>query len=78
VYARLGAMQGPSVVSTVVVAFLLPIVVFAAALGVLGRLLTNALAQEYQTPLAFALALVVTVGVMLTARLALKRLHRSK
>jgi len=61
----------------VVVAFVLPIVVFAVALELFGRLLTNVLAQRHQTLAAFALALVVTVSVMLAVSLILKRRHRN-
>jgi len=70
-------MKGPSVVPDVVVAFLLPIVVFTVALELSGRLLTDVLAQRYQMPVAFALALVVTTGVMLAVSLILKRRHRN-
>ena len=77
VYRQLGKTEGPSVAAKVVVAFLLPIFVFAAGLGVFGRLLGGVLAPRYQTPLAFALALSVTVGVVLIASLIVRRLHRN-
>jgi hypothetical protein len=70
-------MQGPSVVPKVIVAFLLPVVVFTIALGAFGRVLADVVAQRYQTPVAFSLALVVTVGVMTAASVVLKRLHQN-
>ena len=77
VYEQLGQSRGSSVALGVVVAFLLPIVVFVVTLGVSGRLLANAVAREYQTPAAFVSALLVTVSVMLVASLIVKRLHRN-
>ena len=72
VYEQLGCVQGPSVTSTVVVAFLLPIVVFVAALGGFGRLLGSALAEPYRTLLALVLALLVMAGVMWVVRILLR------
>jgi len=77
VYEQLGQSKGSSVALGVVVAFLLPIVVFVVTLGVSGQLLANAVAQKYQTPAAFVSALFVTASVMLTVSLILKRLHRN-
>ncbi|MBN2130544.1 MAG: hypothetical protein JW741_13670 [Sedimentisphaerales bacterium] len=77
VYEQLGQSRGSSVALGVVVAFLLPIVVFVVTLGVSGRLLANAVARKYQTPAAFVSALLVTVSVMLVASLIVKRLHRN-
>lgn len=57
-------------------AFALPIVLFIAALGIFGHLLRERLGQRYETPVAFVLALSVTVGVMLAVSVAFKRFHR--
>jgi len=77
VYEQLGCAEGPSVTSTALLAFLLPVVVFVAALGGFGWLLKGVVAGAYLTPLAAALALVTTTGVVLVARV-LTRLHRRK
>jgi len=75
VYEHLSKAKGSSVALAVVVAFLLPIVVFVVALGVSGWLLANAVAQRYQTPAAFVSALFGTISIMLVVNLILKRLH---
>ena len=67
-YRQLGKTEGPSVVPTVLVAFLLPIAIFAISLGGIGRFLEGRIAKPYQTPLALVLALAVTTGLMLIVR----------
>ena len=76
-YERLGCNEGPNVTREVSVAFLLPILVFVAFLGVFGWLVQDVAAKPYQTPLAAAMALPATVGLMLAARALLRR-HRKK
>jgi K+-transporting ATPase A subunit len=62
IYQQLGKAQGPSLVSRVVVAFLLPLMVFIAALVVFEEILAKAInAKELQTTLCFLLALSVTL-----------------
>lgn len=73
IYQQLGDNEGPSVAPKAVIAFLLPILVFVVALGSFSRLLTGVLAQRYQAFVAFVLALSVTVGSMLVARLIVRR-----
>jgi len=68
VYEQLGCAEGPSVAPAALLAFLLPVVVFVAALGGFGWLLKGRVAGPYVTPLAAALALLTTTGVMLVAR----------
>jgi len=77
VYGRLGSAEGPSVASKVVVAFLLPMVMFVVALGGFGGLLEDIVANPYQTPLALVLALSTTAALMLVVRI-LVRSHRRK
>lgn len=77
VYEQLGCAEGPSVAPAALLAFLLPVVVFATALGGYGWLLKGVVAGPYLTPLAAALALLTTTGVMLIARV-LTRLHRKR
>lgn len=68
VYEQLGCVEGPSVTGAVVVAFLLPIVIFVVALGGFGRILENSVPGPYQTPLAVVLAITATAGSMLAMR----------
>lgn len=72
VYHQLGCAEGPSVVSQVLVAFLLPILTFVVALGVLQWALGSALAKPYQTPLTLLLALAATAGLMFVGRVAVR------
>jgi hypothetical protein len=60
----------------VIVAFLLPTVVFAAGVALFGWLVSDVLPQRYQMPLAGVLALAVTFGIMWVVRLIFMRLHR--
>jgi hypothetical protein len=77
VYGRLSTVEGPSVASKAVVAFLLPMVMFVVALGVFGGLLEGMVAVPYGTPLALVLALAVTTALMLIVRIP-ARSHRGK
>ncbi len=77
VYEQLGCVEGPSIAWTVVLAFLVPIVVFIGALAGFGRLMEGVVGARVQMPLAAALALAATAGVMLVVRV-LTRQHRRK
>lgn len=76
-YERLGCVEGPSVTRDVTTAFLLPIVAFVVFLGVFGWLLRDVVAKPYVTPLAAAIAVPITVVLMLTVRVLMRR-HRRK
>ncbi len=66
IYQKLANLKGPSVVLKVVVAFLLPILVFIASLAAFERMLAEAVnSEELLTALSFLLALSVTFGLML-------------
>lgn len=73
VYEQLGCAGGPSIAWAVVLAFLVPILVFIGALAGFGWLLEVAVDPRYQMPLAAALALAATTGVMLMVRVATRR-----
>ena len=73
VYRKLGEDQRPSVTRPALVAFVLPLVLFAAALGALGYLLPSRVVEPYRTPLALVLALATTAGLMLVGRLLARR-----
>ena len=76
VYGRLGCTAVPSVTSKVVVAFLLPLLLFLLGLGGFGRLLRTMGVGPYQTPLALLLTIVAVAGLMCVAR-AVVRARRS-
>jgi hypothetical protein len=77
VYEHLGCAEGPSIAWTVVLAFLLPLVVFIGALAGFGWLMEGAVGARYQMPLAAAMALAATTGVMLVVRVLTRR-HSTK
>jgi len=66
VYRQLGKVEGPSVVFKVVVAFLLPLMVFIAALAVFEKILAGVVnTEQLQTALVFLLAALVTFAFIL-------------
>ncbi len=73
VYREPGGEPGPSVTRPALVAFVLPLVLFVAALGTLGRLLPSRVVEPYRTPLALVLALATTAGLMLAGRFLARR-----
>jgi hypothetical protein len=73
VYEQLGHAGGPSVVWKVIIAFVLPIVAFIAALAISDRLLQRAVAEQHRALPAFAMALTFTVGLTLAAGFLLRR-----
>lgn len=74
-YEQLGKAEGPSVTLKVIVAFLLPIAMFAGVFAACGAFLNGVVAPRYETPLACVIALAVTAAVMLVVSAAIKRLH---
>jgi uncharacterized protein YqhQ len=76
VYQQLGHTQSPSIALKVVVAFVLPVVVFTVALGLLTWQLQEVATKTYQSLLACVLALVVTAVFMGLVRLITTRLHK--
>ena len=77
IYRQLENSKSPSVVIKVVFAFLLPLVVFIAALAASEKILAGIInSKEAQTVLSFLLALVVTfilVGCSLLVRRKIKK-----
>ena len=62
IYQKMGDAQGPSVVSKVIVAFVLSIVVFIFSLVVFGKLLGDKITgAKLATAIVFALSLIVTL-----------------
>ena len=73
VYEQLGNVKGPSVVFKVIVAFLLPLVVFIVSLAVFEEIFTKAVnTKELQTLLSFLVALFITLVCILIIQ-AIKR-----
>ena len=79
IYEQLGNTQGPSVVFKVVAAFVLPLIIFIAALAVFrGILVKTAITKEIQTLLGFLLALLVTFVGILIIKMVYKQLSRNR
>jgi hypothetical protein len=72
-YGGPGNDEGPSVTCAALVAFVLPLVVFVAALGGLDHLLPGRVVEPYRTPLALVLALATTAALMLAGRFWVRR-----
>ena len=69
VYQQLGKAGGPSVIFKVVIAFLVPLVVFIAALAAFEAILANTInTKQLQTALSFLLALSMAFAVVLVIK----------
>ena len=77
VYRQVGCADGPSVTANVLLAFLLPILLFAVGLGAFGQLLSRVVAAPYRTPLALVMALTTTAALMGIVQVALRH-HRNR
>lgn len=79
IYQQLGQAKGPSVARKVIVAFLLPIIVFIVSLAVFQEILANTMgSKQLQTALSFLLALSVTFGVILIIKVINSQLNKNK
>ncbi len=79
VYRQLGKTEGPSVVFKVVVAFLLPLMVFIGALAAFEGILAGAInSKEMRTALSFLLALPVTFAVVLIIKVINRQVGKNK
>ena len=69
IYEQLGDIKGPSVVIKVIVAFLLPLVVFIVSLAAFQEIFGNTISsQRMQTVLSLLPALLVTFVCILITR----------
>ena len=69
IYEQLGDIKGPSVVIKVIVAFLLPLVVFIVSLAAFQEIFGNTISsQRVQTVLSLLPALLVTFVCILIVR----------
>ncbi len=74
IYEQLGEVEGPSVVIKVIVAFLLPLVVFIVSLAVFQEIFVRAISsQRLQAALSLLTALVVTFICILIIRVVNRR-----
>ena len=78
-YQQLGKAKAPLTVPKVVVAFLLPIVVFIVSLATFERVLAKAVnAKQLQTVLGFLLALLVTSASVLIMKALDRQFSKNK
>jgi uncharacterized membrane protein (DUF485 family) len=79
VYQQLGKAEGPSVVFKVVVAFLLPLMVFIVVLAASEKILAKTInSKESQTAISFLLALFVTSVCILIIKVIYRQLSKDK
>lgn len=78
VYEQLGKTKGPSIVFKVILAFLVPLVVFIAALAIFGIVLDKVITRKEPLRICtFLLSLFVTVACMLIIKAINKHTDRS-
>lgn len=76
VYQQLGNVKGPSFVSQVIIAFLLPVVVFIVSLAVFEKIFTGAVnGKELRTVLSFLMALLMTFVCILIVQVINRQLR---
>ncbi len=79
VYEKLGKMEGPSIVKRVVLAFLLPLVVFVGSLAIFEEMFSGVITgRQSQSALSFASALLLTFGCILLTKVISGKLGRAK
>lgn len=77
VYEQLGNTEGPSIVTKVVLAFLLPLVVFIVSLAVFERVFSGVIsAGQIESALSFILALLLTFISILLTKVINRRLNQ--
>jgi glucan phosphoethanolaminetransferase (alkaline phosphatase superfamily) len=75
IYRKLGSVKGPSVALKVIVAFLLPLVVFTVSLAVFERVFARSIATEgLRTAISLLAAFVVTFIFMLIVKVIGRRM----
>ena len=73
-YRQLGSCKGPSIVFKVMVAFILPVVVFTGALAIFDVILAKLISTEaLHTAVGFILALSVTVAMFVCCLMRCER-----
>jgi len=75
IYHQLGNIKGPSVVAKVVIAFLLPLLVFIISLAIFEEIFVKTINNQLiQTALSMVSALLVTFSCILIVKVINKRL----
>jgi len=70
VYEKLGKIEGPSIVGKVVLAFLLPLIVFTVSLAIFEKLFSTVInCGQTQSALSFLIALLLTFICILLTKL---------
>ena len=78
-YEQLGRIEGPSVVKEVVLAFLLPMVVFVASLAVFERMFSQVVsAGQARSALSFTSAVSLTFVCILLTKAVNSRFGQAK
>lgn len=78
-YRQLGSVRGPSILGRVVLAFLLPMLVFIGSLAVFERAAGKAAAaKDVQTALSLLLAAAATLVCVLATRAIDKRISEKR
>jgi len=78
-YQQLDKAQGPSIALDSAVAFLLPLLIFIASLGIFDGILAGTIElKNLRIAISFLLALFVTFAAMLIIKLISKRLGKNK
>jgi DMSO/TMAO reductase YedYZ heme-binding membrane subunit len=76
IYEQLGNLKGPSVVFKVIVAFLLPVLVFIVSLAVFEEIFAKTInTEQLQTLLSFLIALLITFACILIVQAINRRLR---
>ncbi len=79
VYEQLGNIEGPSIVRKVVLAFLLPLVVFTVSLAIFERMFSGVIrAGQVQSALSFAAALSLTLVCILLTKVIDRQFGQDK
>jgi hypothetical protein len=79
IYRKLGNVKGPSVALKVIVAFLLPLVVFIVSLAVFERVFARRIDTEgLRTAVSLLAAFAVTFIFILVIKLISRRIGKSK
>lgn len=79
VYEQFGNVKGSSIVVKVIVAFLLPLIVFIGCLAAFERILSNIVAnRDLRTVFSFLLAVAVTLVCILIIKLINEQISKSK
>jgi uncharacterized membrane protein len=79
IYRKLGNVKGPSIALKVIVAFLLPLVVFIVSLAVFERVFANSIGTEgLRTAISLLAAFVVTFVFILIIKVIVKRINKAR